>query len=226
MSALSDAELVYATEDRGSVRAEFDRQVENLITKGYPRLAGMRPVEFLARVDPLADRISELAGSNGRTPGAGIPFVVVVNGDVARRDETIGLVERREKPAVSVLEPDDLRRFEPIDGLDLPAGSLYLMVDVDTGGDTRNVTPNIALEMIKDRGRSPLTVDEGIALLTHYPEAVARNAGFSLLGSRCGDRRVTAMWISDGRPKLGWCWAGNPHTWLGSASCAGRLGPV
>jgi hypothetical protein len=35
---------------------------------------------------------------------------------------------------------------------------------------------------------------------------------------------VTAIWISKGAPKLGWCWAGNPHTWLGSASCAKRIG--
>ena len=42
-----------------------------------------------------------------------------------------------------------------------------------------------------------LTIEEGIALVTHYPEAAARNAGFSLLGSRCGDRRVPALWISE-----------------------------
>jgi hypothetical protein len=70
-----------------------------------------------------------------------------------------------------------------------------------------------------------LTIDEGIALVTQKPEAVAKNGGFSLAGSRCGDRRVTALWISDNRPKLGWCWAGNPHTWLGTASCRGRVEP-
>jgi Family of unknown function (DUF5701) len=134
-------------------------------------------------------------------------------------------VERRDETALPVLDADDLDRFEPIDGVTLPGGLAYLIADVDTGADTRNVTPDAGLEIITGRQRSPLTLDEGIALLTHYPEAVARNAGFSLLGSRCGDRRVTAMWISRGRPKLGWCWAGNPHTWLGSASCAGRCGP-
>jgi hypothetical protein len=133
-------------------------------------------------------------------------------------------VEGRGGAALTVLDADDLGRFEPIDEVTLPDGPAYLMVDIETGADTRNVTPDAALETINRRGRSPLTVDEGVALLTHHPEAVARNAGFSLLGSRCGDRRVTAMWISDDRPKLGWCWAGNPHTWLGSASCAGRLG--
>jgi uncharacterized protein DUF5701 len=46
---------------------------------------------------------------------------------------------------------------------------------------------------------------------------------FSLLGSRAGDKRVPALWVSSRRPRLGWCYQGAPHTWLGTASCAGRL---
>jgi hypothetical protein len=106
----------------------------------------------------------------------------------------------------------------------LPDGPAYLLTGIDLGAANRNVTPTAALAGIEAAGRSPLTIDEGVALLAQRPEAVARNAGFSLCGSRCGDRRVAALWISQGRPKLGWCWAGNPHTWLGSASCAGRIG--
>jgi hypothetical protein len=46
------------------------------------------------------------------------------------------------------------------------------------------------------------------------------------------DARIPAIWISNGTgrdgahkrnaPKVGWCWAGNRHTWLGFASAAGR----
>jgi hypothetical protein len=50
-----------------------------------------------------------------------------------------------------------------------------------------------------------------------------KNSCFTLAGSRRHDRRVPAMWISERAPKLGWCWDGNPHTWLGVASAAGRL---
>ena len=39
-------------------------------------------------------------------------------------------------------------------------------------------------------------------------------------------RRVPTFWVSKGAPRLGWCWAGNPHSWLGAASAAGRLAPV
>ncbi len=127
------------------------------------------------------------------------------------------------RPANSMLDAGELEGFQPIDGLEIPDGD-YELAGVDTGMHLRNVMPDDALPLILDSGRSPLTVEEGIALIARHPEAVAPNAGFSLLGSRCGDKRVTAIWISKGAPKLGWCWAGNPHTWLGSASCAERIG--
>jgi hypothetical protein len=48
------------------------------------------------------------------------------------------------------------------------------------------------------------------------------------------DARTPAIWFSNGTgrdgperrnaPKVGWCWAGNRHTWLGFASAAARRG--
>jgi hypothetical protein len=134
-------------------------------------------------------------------------------------------VALRGKPAFTDMASEDLMRFRPIDGIPVPGGAAYLLADVDTGRETLNVTPDAALERITREGRSPLTVEEGIALVTHVPEVLKTHNCFSLLGSRCGDRRVPALWVmTGGAPRLGWCWAGNPHTWLGSASCAGRIG--
>jgi hypothetical protein len=194
-----------------AVTTELDRQVGVLLAKGYAEAAGMTRAEFTALVAPLREQVVD------------VPFVLVVTRDVVPPARTIGMVSREGRDGFSVIDADDLARFAPIDSLTLP-GRAYLLLDVDTGRDTLNVTPDDALTTIEAAGRSPLTIDEGIALVTQHPEAVAKNGGFSLLGSRCGDRRVTALWISQKRPKLGWCWAGNPHTWLGSASCAGRLG--
>ena len=201
-------------------RTEFDRQVGVLVHKGYSQAAGLRPIDFIDNVARLADALP------APEPAAGgrYPFVIVVTTDLVPRARAIELVERRGEAGFSVIEEPDLARFDPIDAVTLPGGLAYLMTNVDTGADLRNVTPDDALDAIHADDRSPLTIDEGIALVTQFPEAVARNGGFSLAGSRCGDRRVTALWISDGRPKLGWCWAGNPHTWLGTASCTGRVG--
>jgi len=132
-------------------------------------------------------------------------------------------VERHGRPVVlGHLTPEDLDTFVPIQSVELPDAPAYLAVDVDLGAASRNVRPEDALRDILAAGRSPLTLDEGIALVLQQPEVIAPNWGFSMAGSRRGDQRVPAFWISEGGPKLGWCWDRNPHTWLGTASCARR----
>jgi hypothetical protein len=207
-------------EPRPALRAELHRQIDALIERGHPAAAGLQPAQLRERLAGLDDVLAR----RGADDAADYPFVLVITSELVPAARAIELVQRREKTATCMLDDDDLARFEPIDTVELPPGAAYLMFDVSLGLELRNVTPDDALETIDAAGRSPLTIDEGIALVTQFPEAVAKNAGFSLAGSRCGDRRVCALWISENRPKLGWCWAGNPHTWLGTASCAGRAG--
>ena len=132
------------------------------------------------------------------------------------------VVRQGERVVLGHLEPAELETFTPIAAVEIPDAPAYVATDVDLGAASRNVTPETALREIVEAGRSPLTLDEGIALMLQQPGAIAPNWGFSMAGSRRGDQRVPAFWVSEGRPKLGWCWDRNPHTWLGTASCAGR----
>ena len=68
------------------------------------------------------------------------------------------------------MHPVDPTSFEPIEGLQIPNGKAYLLVDIDTGKGTLNVTPDDALKIIESENRSPLTIDEGVAVITHHPE--------------------------------------------------------
>jgi hypothetical protein len=198
----------------------FDQQVDRLIGLGYPWLARLSDSDFRRHLEPLAGRVPDLhVDVDGR-----IPYLLVISDTVAPMHEAMPLVELRGQAGYSTIEPDDLDRFRTIDEVVIPGGTAYLLVDVDTGPDTLNVTPDDALPAILGRNRSPLTVAEGVALVTQFPDVLTSLNCFSILGSRCGDRRVPAIWISSRRPRLGWCWAGNPHTWLGSASCGRRVG--
>jgi hypothetical protein len=204
--------------------AEFDRQVATLVERGYPAAAGLTESSFVARLDPLRAAAGSLDPAGDAERGT-FGFVIVVRGSLVPSATSITLVRRRGKAGfLSMLTADELAAFAPIEPVVLPVGDAYLLTGIESGRASLNVTPDDALAQILVAGRSPLTIDEGIALVTQFPEAVAKNGGISLAGSRCGDRRVTALWISRGAPKLGWCWAGNPHTWLGIGSCARRLG--
>ena len=200
-----------------AVRDELHRQVERLLEEGYPDLAGLGEPEFLAHVSRLEERLPEVPAET--------PFAVVVSHDLVPPHEAVERIVLDGKRGFTRMEPAELERFDPIAGVEVPADPVYLVTGLDTGAATLDVTPDDALETILGQRRSPLTIHEGLAFVTHHPDVLRTLNCFSLLGSRCGDRRVTALWISGGRPRLGWCWAGNPHTWLGSASCASRLAP-
>ncbi|GGX88662.1 DUF5701 family protein [Streptomyces minutiscleroticus] len=208
--------------------AEFDRQVRTLIDLGYPAVSGLGPERFGALVAPLRARAAAVpAGPYGPESGR-VPFLLVVTRGVAPIEETMpltalhggrlpGFVDRS-------FEPGALERFVPPEGLELPAPDAYLLLGVERGEEFCGVVPQDAVRTVAERGRTPLTIEEGIALVTQFPQVLAKNKCFSLGGSRCGDRRVPALWISKRAPKLGWCWEGNPHTWLGMASAGSRAG--
>jgi hypothetical protein len=206
--------------------AEYDRQVRTLLRKGYPSLAGMSDDDFCALVQPLRREVADRQGQLSAPTSDRVPFVLVISKHLVAHHATMALTELKGKPGFVSADTADIDRFEPIEQVAVPAADAYLIFDVERGAEFRNVRPDDALGSITGRRRTPLTVDEGIALLTLHPQTLEKNHCYSLLASRCGDRRVPALWISKGSPKLGWCWAGNPHTWLGSASCGSRIGPA
>lgn len=210
------------------LRKEFDRQVENLLQKGYPAAASVSVEEFLEHLAPLQERVEEamVPETEMDLENGYLPFVIVVKSDLIDTEKTMSFVEREGKQGYTNLYPREPGDFKPIDGVRIPSGKAYLMVDIDRGKETINITPDDALKMIQKENRSPLTIDEGVAIMTHYPDFLIKNNCFSLLASRySGDKRVPAIWITQERKaRLGWCWEGNPHTWLGSASCRSRVG--
>ncbi|NIH78544.1 hypothetical protein FHX46_001074 [Amycolatopsis viridis] len=201
--------------------AEFDRQVGTLLARGYPALAGLDEDAFTGLVEPLR------AQARGGEPGPEaerVPFLLVVTRKIAPIEETMprttlhggrlpGFVDHS-------FEAGSLEWF--VATPELPAPEAYLLFDVERGEEFCGVVPKDAMRVVADRGRTLLTIDEGVALITQFPQVLVKNKCFSLGGSRCGDRRVPAIWISKRAPKLGWCWEGNPHTWLGMASAGSR----
>ena len=120
----------------------------------------------------------------------------------------------------------------------LPAGPIYVAVDLDRGDHIANWSPDEALPAILAAGRTPLTLGEGIHWLLQQPEVLERKHCFMTIGSRLRktdgslDARTAALWISNGTgrdgpenrnaPKLD---GAGPvrHTWLGFASAANRI---
>jgi hypothetical protein len=205
--------------------AEFDRQLENLLQKGYPQLANKSTEAFIRQIDPLKEKVSELFTT--KPSAERIPFAIVIKRELVTAESIMPLIKLKGKQGYVDMNPVEPADFAPIAGLEIPTSSAYLLVDIDTGQETLNVTPHDALKQFEAANRLPLTIDEGTSLVTHFPEVLTDKQWyncFSMLGSRRDDQRVPALWISYKKPRLGWCWDNNPHIWLGSASCGGRVG--
>lgn len=205
----------------------FDQQLSNLIDKKYPQAASLSQDKFIKLVTPLKNCLInpnqefEINIDQGR-----LSFVIVVTNSVIPSNTTMSLASRDGKPGITKLFPLKPEDFETIPEETIPDQKVYILTNIDRGKDNINLPPNQALSLIRQTNRLPLTIDEGIAVVTHFPEFLQKNNCFSLLASRhSGDQRVPAIWINSTKhPNLGWCWNGNPHTWLGSASAEQRIG--
>ena len=196
----------------------LDRQLDTLIAKGYPALAGLDDAAFAAHVDKLRPLLDDVRASDD----AALPFLLVVRSSLV---PTVAAVERLEvmgKAGWTDMQ-DEIDTYKPIDGVDVPDAPVYLLTDVSTGRESLGVTPADALPAIRAAGRTPLSVDEGVALVTQLPSSLTDLNAFQAVGSRAANKRIPSFWMSKGAPRLGWCWEGNPHSWLGSASAAARL---
>jgi hypothetical protein len=191
-------------------------QAERLITLGVHDLAGL-PADALR---------SSAATSDGdllvtpAPPSALAPLL--------RRGARAGFV---------VADMTDVDAFRPTEAA-LPPATTYAVAGLDRGDAFFDRTPAECQPEILAAGRSPLTLEEGLHWALQDPDVLERNACFMTIGSRLRrpngsyDARTPALWISNGTgrdgkerkdaPKLGWCWWGNRHTWLGIASCARR----
>ena len=200
-------------------------QAERLIALGVHGLAGLTPAELCA-------------AAAGAAPDTGA--LLVVHPDLVPASALAGLVVREDKPGFVVVDMTDVDAFVPIAQVTVPDSPVYLVQAPDRGDEMSNWSPDEALPAITARGASPLTLGEGLHWLLQQPEALERNRCFMTIGSRLRkpggrlDTRTPALWLSngtgrDGRErrgaaKVGWCWAGNRHTWLGFASTRGRAG--
>ncbi|GAA4613261.1 DUF5701 family protein [Saccharopolyspora hordei] len=195
-------------------------QAERLIDLGVPEIAGL-----------AADDLRAFAGRG--SDGA----LLALHPDRAPASVLAPLLRRGDKPGFVVTDMPDVDRFAPT-GVDVPDAPLYLVTGLDRGDHLANWSPEEALPELTAAGRTPLLITEGVHWVLQQPSALERNHCFMTIGSRLRkdngafDSRTPALWISNGTgrdgaerrnaPKVGWCWWGNRHTWLGFASATGR----
>lgn len=206
--------------------AEFDRQVDLLSQRISENVFRYDLSKLQQQSDELRPRISELYAVQGVMEG-NIPVVVVLRTQIASYDDLLCQLHHKGQKGYVEMTPKKPEDFTDIDSLAIPDAELYTLWDVDTGISMLNISPSASVDMLASRGRTPLTMHEGVLCALAIPEILSDKQRFNAIqmpGSRIdNDQRVPSIWISKGAPRLGWCWFGNIHTWLATASCKSRV---
>ena len=128
-------------------RREFDRQVNNLFQKGYAEAADISADEFLKHIKPLKERIVSLSLTEIDIEKGKLPFVIVVKSDLLNVEKAMSLVEREGKKGITKLYPREPNDFKIIDGINIPNGMAYLLVDIDRGKESIKYYPEQSVEI-------------------------------------------------------------------------------
>lgn len=209
------------------------------MTAAHPSLSPAEQLDLL--LDLGLDRLTDRPAAELRDHAAALtgPGSLVVHPALLPAAALATLLSRSGKAGFVVPDLTDLAEFVDVPGLDVPDVPLYLMLEPQRGDEMRNWSPAEAAPALAAAGRSPMTVNEAISWVLVEPERLEKNHCFMAIGSRkprgqdSWDPRTPAVWISGGSagdggvvrrgaPKVGWCWWGNRHTWLGFGSVSGR----
>lgn len=223
----------------------FAEQAERLIALGLHDVAGITAEDLRDAAHHAVGTLRHAVG-NPRSaadvatpPAEHGPGLLVIHPDRLPPSVLAPHLRLGDRSGFVVEDMSDVDAFAAVHEAAAPSSAVYVVTGLDRGDAMANWSPDEALPAITAAGRSPLTLAEGITWVLQQPGVLDRNRCFMTIGSRLRtpdgrlDARTPALWISNGTgrdgkarrnaPKVGWCWAGNRHTWLGFASAEGRV---
>ena len=148
----------------------FTEQVERIIDRKFHTIANLDKTDFISRyLTPLRETLVtydiETVSRENRQP-----FLLVVPHRIVPLSFQLESVRERmnQKQLEYIIKPE---WFENAPGVSTP-GEPYLILDVETGYAMLNITPKKCVKKFNQEGRFGLTIDEGLALITHFPEVL------------------------------------------------------
>ena len=148
----------------------FAKQVKTIIGRKLHIPTGLSESDFVDRhIMPL----KQLLANNIKDPKikeSHIPILIVLPNTIVPLSYQL----ERIRENLNDIQLDHIIKpewFENAKGVSTP-DKPYLLLDVETGYVMKNTTPKKCVKTFQDEGRFALTVDEGIALIAHFPEVL------------------------------------------------------
>jgi hypothetical protein len=146
----------------------FSKQTNTIIERRFHIPTGLSESEFTKRhIMPLKQLlVKNLAVTELKQNR--IPILIVIPNTIVPLSYQLERVRESFKDIrlEHIIRPEWFENAQGVSTPDKP----YLLLDVETGYAMKNTTPKKCVKIFNDEGRSALTVDEGIALVSHFPE--------------------------------------------------------
>jgi hypothetical protein len=149
----------------------FIKQVNTVIERKYFIPAGLGQSAFIDNHIMPLQKFLDKNKVDTTVKEHRIPILVVVPGSMVALGYQLEKIREsfNETRFDYIIKPE---WFENAEGI-LTPDTTYLLFDIETGYSMRNTSPKKCVTAFSHEGRSGLTIDEGIALITHFPEVLA-----------------------------------------------------
>lgn len=148
----------------------FSQQLNTIIERKFHIPTGLSESDFINRhIMPLKQLLAKNT-KDTTIEKSHIPILIVVPNTIVplsyqleRTRESINDIQLKH-----IIKPEWFENAQGVSTPDKP----YLLLDVETGYAMKNTPPKKCVKSFNDQGRFALTVDEGIALISHCPEVL------------------------------------------------------
>ena len=148
----------------------FSQQINTIIERKFHVVTGLSESDFIDRHIMPLQQLFVKNGEVTKIDESRIPILVVVphtivplNYQLERIRESINDIQLEH-----IIKPEWFENAKGVSTPDKP----YLLLDVETGYAMKNTTPKKCVQTFSSAGRFALTIDEGIALISHFPEVL------------------------------------------------------
>jgi hypothetical protein len=148
----------------------FTKQTGRIIERKFHVIAGLSESDFINRHLMSLKQLLIQYYEGAEFKENRIPFLIVVPHTIVPLSYQLKTIRESigDTRWEYVIQPEWFKNAEGVATPEIP----YLLLDVDTGYALRNTRPKKCVEIFTAEGRFALTIDEGLALITHFPEVL------------------------------------------------------
>lgn len=175
---ITDEPKLQTSLDQATLAQMFDEQVSSLIRVGYPRVLGRTNQEFKVWLNKLKAKLLDTPRALNKKEAL-IPFLIVIPRSLISISCQLKLgIKLKHSYGAS------LRNASAIKIPDQP----YLLINL-YWEHLEGTTARLIMEKIKHQTRRPVVMEEGMALVLHYPNILETYGIVAILGSRNREER-------------------------------------